>query len=103
MSPSGSGPPARRRFLRAGVMGTAALAGLPLPGRGAGSGGEVLAMPLAEFGYGDVRLASPAHEEQLRNTHAVLMSLSEDSLLKPFRQMSDLPAPGAKPSSKLRR
>jgi len=95
-------PPGRRRFLRAGMAGTAALAGLPLPGGGAGRDGETLteqlpaplAAPLSEFGYGDVSLASPAHEEQLRNTHAVLMSLSEDSLLKPFRQMSDLPAPG---------
>ena len=28
------------------------------------------------------------------NTHAVLMELSEDSLLKPFRQMCGMPAPG---------
>ncbi|MEI4861623.1 hypothetical protein Q8G41_28970, partial [Klebsiella pneumoniae] len=28
------------------------------------------------------------------NTHDVLMELSEDSLLKPFRQMSGMPAPG---------
>lgn len=29
------------------------------------------------------------------NTHSVLMALDEDSLLKPFRQMSGMPAPGA--------
>jgi len=50
--------------------------------------------PLAEFGYADVSLASDMHESQLRETHAVLMALSEDSLLKPFRQMSGMPAPG---------
>lgn len=51
--------------------------------------------PLAEFRYGDVTLRSEPHESQLRNTHEVLMSLSEDSLLKPFRQMAGQPAPGS--------
>jgi DUF1680 family protein len=51
--------------------------------------------PLEEFGYGDVTLHSARHEEQLRQTHDLLMSLSEDSLLKPFRQMVGQPAPGA--------
>jgi uncharacterized protein len=50
---------------------------------------------LNEFGYGDVSLASALHEKQLHETHAVLMELSEDSLLKPFRQMAGQPAPGA--------
>ena len=51
--------------------------------------------PLREFGYGDVTLTSELHEKQLRETHQVLMELSEDSLLKPLRQMSGQPAPGA--------
>jgi uncharacterized protein len=50
--------------------------------------------PLKEFGYGDVTLVSEPHEKQLRETHAVLMRLSEDSLLKPLRQMIGQPAPG---------
>ncbi len=50
--------------------------------------------PLEEFGYGDVSLASELHEDQLQNTHAILMNLSEDSMLKPLRAMSGLPAPG---------
>ena len=49
---------------------------------------------LEEFGYGDVTLDSFLHEQQLQQTHAVLMELSEDSLLKPFRQMVGQPAPG---------
>ena len=53
-----------------------------------------LRIPLDEFGYGDVSIASDPHELQLMNTHTVLMNLSEDSLLKPFRQMSGMPAPG---------
>lgn len=50
--------------------------------------------PLDEFSYDDVSLDSPLHEQQLQQTHAVLMDLSEDSLLKPFRQMVGQPAPG---------
>jgi len=41
--------------------------------------------PLLEFGYSDVSIISDLHEAQLRETHDVLMNLSEDSLLKPFR------------------
>jgi len=50
--------------------------------------------PLEEFSYGDVALDSALHERQLWQTHAVLIDLSEDSLLKPFRQMVGHPAPG---------
>jgi len=50
--------------------------------------------PLSEFGYADVTLNSTLHENQLHETHAVLMELSYDSLLKPLRQMAGLPAPG---------
>ena len=49
---------------------------------------------LEEFGYGDVSLDSPLHEEQLRQTHAVLMGLDDDALMKPFRAMIGKPAPG---------
>jgi uncharacterized protein len=50
--------------------------------------------PLAEVSYGDVTIDSAPHRAQLANTQEVLMSLSEDSLLKPFRQMAGQPAPG---------
>jgi uncharacterized protein len=56
--------------------------------------GAIPSSPLEEFSYGDVALDSPLHEQQLQHTHAVLMELSEDSLLKPFRQMVGQPAPG---------
>lgn len=85
----------RRRFLQGGAVAAAATAAQRL-GRGArfvaDAGGREA--PLTEFGYGDVSLASDLHETQLRETHAVLMALSDDSLLKPFRQMSGQPAPG---------
>lgn len=63
-------------------------------GRIASAAGSADSSILSEFGYGDVSIASDLHESQLMNTHDVLMELSEDSLLKPFRQMSGMPAPG---------
>jgi DUF1680 family protein len=50
--------------------------------------------PLELFEYGDVDLLSPLHERQLQENHSLLMSLSEDSILKPLRQMSGQAAPG---------
>jgi DUF1680 family protein len=85
----------RRRFLLRGVLATASVAALGSP-RGEALGTvPVRDAPLSEFGYGEVLLTSELHEAQLRNTHEVLMALSEDSLLMPFRQMADLAAPGA--------
>jgi len=51
-------------------------------------------VPLEEFGYGNVVLSSNLHELQFKNTHSVLMNLNEDSMLKPLRAMSGMPAPG---------
>ncbi|MGI8960334.1 MAG: beta-L-arabinofuranosidase domain-containing protein [Bryobacteraceae bacterium] len=81
----------RRGFLQAGSL---AIASSGLWGRVPRNPEPSGVAPLAEFGYGDVLMASDLHESQLRNTHAVLMALSDDSLLKPFRQMSGMPAPG---------
>ena len=84
----------RRRFLQAGTLSAAAVAGSHWWPGAAWADTTGRPQPLAEFGYGDVLMSSDPHETQLRETHAVLMALSEDSLLKPFRQMSDMPAPG---------
>ena len=81
----------RRRLLQMGALATA---GTLAPKAAAGAVESHASEPLSEFGYGAVVLASDAHEAQLRNTQSVLMSLSEDSLLMPFRQMAGLPAPG---------
>src|SRR5690349_502924 len=51
--------------------------------------------PLVQFGYADVTLSSDLHEKQFHETQAILMSLGEDSLLKPLREMAGQPAPGA--------
>lgn len=82
----------RREFLRNSAVAAAALAAphVWIP--------RVFAalpeQPLAQFDYADVSIASELHSKQLHETHAVLMELSEDSLLKPFRQMGGQPAPG---------
>jgi DUF1680 family protein len=85
----------RRKFAKVSAAAAVAVAGrkLGLPQAMA----ETLATsaPLAEFGYGDVTITSALHDAQLQNTHDVLMNMSEDSLLKPFRQMAGQPAPGA--------
>ncbi len=73
-----------------------AAAGMAIPGRSfAGTSAAATPWPpLMQFDYGDVALVSDLHERQLEATHRVLMGLSDDSLLKPLRQMSGLPAPG---------
>jgi uncharacterized protein len=80
----------RRRFLKsaAAVVSSAAVP-IAVPVISAGP-----ASPLQQFSYGDVHLAGALHEQQLDAHLQVLMSLSEDSLLKPFRQMIGRPAPG---------
>src|ERR1700719_276864 len=84
----------RRKFTKLSVAAAAAAVShkLWLP-RAAGDA-HAITTPLTEFGYGDVTISSPLHEAQLKNTHDVLMNLSEDSLLKPFRQMTGQAAPG---------
>jgi DUF1680 family protein len=74
----------RREFLYSAAAATAATrAGLARP-----------SAPLAEFGYSDVQFPDGPHQQQLEQTHAILMGLSEDSVLKPFRDREGLPAPG---------
>ena len=49
---------------------------------------------LREFDYADVDLAPGLAQEQFEHTQSILMSLNEDSLLKPWRLRAGLPAPG---------
>jgi DUF1680 family protein len=49
---------------------------------------------LDEFGYGDVDLEPGPAQTQFEQTQSVIMSLNEDSLLKPWRLRAELPAPG---------
>jgi hypothetical protein len=79
----------RRAFLQRAATLSAVIT---LPGRSLFALDNPAALKL--FDYGDVTLNSELHQRQFDNTHAVLMALDEDSLMKPFRAMSELPAPG---------
>lgn len=50
--------------------------------------------PLEEFSYGEVTLAPGLPQTQFEHTQSVLLSLNNDSLLKPWRLRAGLPAPG---------
>jgi len=91
MSPSHA--VSRRKFLQSAALASAASV-IHIWHGPALSTPDSLQAPLEEFSYGDVALNSARHEQQLRQTHDLLMELSEDSLLKPFRQMVGQPAPG---------
>src|SRR5579875_3027144 len=50
--------------------------------------------PLTEFGYADVQFPPGPLHRQFEENHRLFLNLSEDSLLKPFRQRVGLRAPG---------
>src|SRR5882757_4811320 len=52
------------------------------------------ATPLSEFAYKDVQLLDGPMLEQFQHNHNLFLNLNDDSLLKPFRQLIGLPAPG---------
>jgi DUF1680 family protein len=52
------------------------------------------AAPLVQFDYADVQLLDGPMLEQFHNNVSLFMNLPEDNLLKPFRQLAGLPAPG---------
>ena len=85
----------RRRFLQSAALASGAglIPDFPQYAQGRSSPTSESG-PLEEFDYGDVVLKSALHEGQLQQTHALLMTLNEDSLLKPYRQMVGQPAPG---------
>jgi uncharacterized protein len=84
----------RRKFLQSSALASAATLIPKSVWARASAGPELSASLLEEFDYAEVSLNSSVHEHQLQQTHALLMELSEDSLLKPFRQMIGQPAPG---------
>jgi DUF1680 family protein len=93
--------PNRRMVLRSGAAlaaGTAALRSLPGLGQVAASakGAPALqgATRLTQFEYRDVQLLDGPMLEQFRQNHALFLGLDDDSLLKPFRQLAGLAAPG---------
>lgn len=49
---------------------------------------------LSQFGYADVQLLDGPMLQQFRHNHQLFLALNDDSLLKPFRQLAGMPAPG---------
>ncbi|HVJ07652.1 MAG TPA: beta-L-arabinofuranosidase domain-containing protein [Acidisarcina sp.] len=80
----------RRSFLQSASLAGAALWSRPL----LFAGEQQEPALLKEFGYGDVELAPGLAQTQFVQTQSVLMSLNDDSLLKPWRLRAGLPAPG---------
>ncbi len=81
-------------MLRRSFLQSAGLAASAIVASQARSQGKEENAPLQEFGYEDVELAPGLAQTQFEQTQSVLLSLNEDSLLKPWRLRAGLPAPG---------
>jgi DUF1680 family protein len=73
---------------------SAAYGGVPAGSHTARLPGSEYGNPLSEFRYGSVEMAPCLQRSQFEQTHAILIRMSEDSLLRPFRLAAGLPAPG---------
>ncbi len=49
---------------------------------------------LEQFSYGDIALLPCPQKDQFEHCLSVIMNLSEDSMLRPYREIAGLPAPG---------
>ncbi len=83
--------PSRREAIK--QAGLAAL-GLTLAGRSRMSNADARAAPLAELGYGQVRLSPSRLQTQVEENRRFVLALDEDGLLYPFRKRAGLAAPG---------
>jgi DUF1680 family protein len=92
MSPNFS----RRTFLQTATASTAAVyAARVLPAWAATDRGTlVINTPLTTFSYSDVELFDGPMKRQFEENHARFLNLDDDRLLKVFRQVAGLPAPG---------
>ena len=82
----------RRRDLLA--LGVLAAVGFRRPAFALGEAANASNTPLAELAYGQVRFGEGRLQRQAAENHRLVLGLDEDSLLKPFRLRSGLPAPG---------
>ena len=57
-------------------------------------GSVAIALPLATFPYSDVQLLDGPMKRQFDENHARFLHLDDDRLLKVFRQVAGMPAPG---------
>ncbi len=81
----------RRRFIESTAGAAAALA---LPTRSSGQRPTAIKPPLSTFEYSEVQLLDGPLKQQFDQNHEFFLNLSEDRVLKIFRQRAGLPAPG---------
>jgi DUF1680 family protein len=85
----------RRAFLKSSAALTAGLA-LMRKAKAVPANGDVnpRSLRLNQFSYADIQLLDGPMLEQFRHNHKLFLNLSNDSLLKPFRQITGMAAPG---------
>lgn len=86
----------RRTFLKAASVGAAGAVASNLLPASAGTEDGLIAIttPLSTFPYGSVQLHEGPMKRQFEENHARFLNLDDDRLLKVFRQVAGLPAPG---------
>jgi len=88
----------RRGFIKtAGAVTASAYAVTSLPSwasSGNPKGSVVITPALSTFPYSDVQLLDGPMKRQFEENHARFLNLDDDRLLKVFRQVAGLPAPG---------
>lgn len=86
----------RRSFLQTATATTAAAyLGRALPALAAADHGTIaINTPLTTFAYSEVELFDGPMKRQFEENHARFLNLDDDRLLKVFRQVAGLPAPG---------
>src|SRR5882757_9361752 len=88
----------RRTFLKTAAATTAATyAARTVPTLAAAASDKSLVAvttPLAIFPYADVKLLDGPMKQQFDENHATFMNLEDDRMLKVFRQVAGMPAPG---------
>lgn len=87
----------RRGFLKTAAAVTAsayASKSIAAPAAVPANGAIAVTPPLATFAYSDVQLLDSPMKRQFDENHARFLNLEDDRLLKVFRQVAGLPAPG---------
>ena len=87
----------RRTFLKttsASAAGVYAARAFPLAWAGPEKSLTAIRTPLTTFAYSDVQLHDGPMKRQFEENHARFLNLDDDRMLKVFRQVAGLPAPG---------
>jgi uncharacterized protein len=86
----------RRTFLHTATAAAAVCAypRRPVHAATAEGGSVAVTLPLATFPYADVQLLDGPMKRQFEENHARFLHLDDDRLLKVYRQVAGLPAPG---------